>query len=197
MKYQIASIKILLLLVLVMGGGVLLKPAVAQASGEIKFEVREGTEAAEGTKVKYDLPWPGILPDHSLYRIKMIRDRIWGFLIRDPLKKSQWSLLMADKRILSVAMLMEKGKADLAVSTATKAEKYLEEAVNQAYLAEKMGKGDRAFFQKIITASLKHTEILKAILEKAPEELRPVVEKAMGYPKDAKEKILMLLEEKP
>lgn len=92
-------------------------------------------------------------------------------------------------------MLVDKGKFDLVVSTTTKAEKYLEMAVNQAYQAEKMGKGDRVFFEKILNASLKHQEMLEEILEKTPEELKSVIEETLGYPKNANQKILELLEE--
>lgn len=180
--------KILLLLVLVIGWGVLARPVLAQE--KLEFEITEGTE------IEYDLPWPGILPDHPLYWLKMIRDRIWGFLIRDPLKKSQWCLLMADKRIWAAQLLIDKGKFGLVVSTATKAEKYLERAVSRAYQAEEMGKGDKIFFEKIAKASLKHEEILQEILDKAPEELKTAIEETLEYPKSAKQKILVLLEEK-
>jgi len=187
---------LLIFLVLVIGLGVLTRPALAQE--ELKFEIKGGGEATESQKkIEYQLPYPGILPDHPLYRLKMVRDKIWGFLIRDPLKKSQWSLLMADKRIWASEMLVDKEKFDLAVSTATKAEKYLEQAVNQAYQAEKMGKGEKAFFEKIQRASLKHEEILQGILTKAKEELRPVIEGTLDYPKNANQKILMLLEKEP
>lgn len=177
--------KILLLLVLVIGWGVLARPVLAQE--KLEFEI------AEGTEIEYDLPWPGVLPDHPLYWLKMIRDRIWGFLIRDPLKKSQWCLLMADKRIWAAQLLIDKGKFGLVVSTVTKAEKYLERAVSRAYQAEEMGKGDKIFFEKIAKASLKHEEILQEILDKAPEELKTVIEETLEYPKSAKQKILKLL----
>ncbi len=192
-KYQISNL-LLLLLVLVVGWGVFVRSVAAD--GELEFTVEEGMEATEATeKVEYELPWPGILPDHPLYRLKMLRDRIWGFLIRDPLRKSQWCLLMADKRIWASQMLMEKGKFNLAVTTATKAEKYLERAVGRAFQAEKMGKGNKTFFEKILKASVKHEEMLQDILAKVPDELKPATEDALDYPKRANQKTLILLEE--
>lgn len=185
---------ILLLLFLAVCLGIFVRPLSAQE--KLEFQVRgEATKSPE--RVEYQLPWPGILPDHPLYRLKMVRDRIWGFLIRDPMRKSQWCLLMADKRIWASEMLADKGKFELAVSTATKAEKYLERAVNQAYQAEKMGRGEKASFEKIQRASLKHEEILQGILAKAPEELRPAIEGTLDYAKNANQKILMLLEKGP
>lgn len=185
-KFKMQNL-LLVLLVLIIGWGIFARPALAQES--LEFEVAE----TAGEKVEYSFPYPGILPDHPLYRLKMIRDRIWGFLIRDPLKKAEWCLLMADKRIWAAQMLIEKGKFDLAVSTATKAEKYLERAVSRTYQAETMGKGDKVFFEKIAKACLKHEEVLKEVSQKIPEDLKPVIEKILEYPRNAREKILRLL----
>ena len=171
------------------------QPVAAQE--QLEFEVTESTEATEDADVKYDLAYPGILPDHPLYWLKTIRDRIWGFLIRDPLRKSQWYLLMADKGIWAAQILAEKGKFDLVISIVAKAEKYFEMAADKANQAEEMGKGDKAFFEKIIKASLKHNEVLQTILEKTPEESKSMIETVMKYPEEAKEKVLMLLKEKP
>ena len=176
---------ILLSLALIVALGIFVRPALAQETLEV--EVKE--------EIEYDLAWPGLLPDHPLYRLKMIRDKIWGFLIRDPLKKSQWCLLMADKRIWAAQLLMEKGKFDLAVSTATKAEKYLERAVDRAYQAKEMGGGDNVFFEKILNASLKHEEILQEIQQNFPEELKSTIEEIREYPKSVNQKMLMLLSE--
>ena len=182
--------KLIILLICSFAYLLIIRPTLAQE--KLEFEVKG--EATTTSEVEYVLPYPGILPDHPLYWLKMIRDRVWGFLIRDPLKKSKWCLLMADKRVWAAQMLVEKGKFDLAVSTATKAEKYLERAVNRAYQAEKMGKRDEVFFEKIFKASLKHEEVLQEILEKMPGELKPVIEKTLEYPRNANQKILMLLE---
>ena len=42
------------------------------------------------TTVKYELPYPGILPDNPLYFLKQIRDWIMERLITDPLKKIEF-----------------------------------------------------------------------------------------------------------
>lgn len=144
-------------------------------------------------KVDYDLPFPGILADHPLYQIKMLRDRIWGFLVRDPLKKSKWSLLMADKRILAAQQLAQKGKYELALTTAGKAEKYLEQAVELAYQAVEMGKGERDFFNRLVKSSLKHEEVLQEITSQVPQEWQKDFVALFEYPKTANQKALMLL----
>jgi len=175
-------------LLLMIGLGIFIRPVVAQMKTKTVEE-----ETAVEEKVEYVLPYPGILPDHPLYRLKMLRDRIWGFLIRDPLKKSQWCLLMADKRVWASQMLADKGKFDLAITTASKAEKYLEQAIEKAYEAEEMGRGDQGFFSKLADASLKHEEVLQAMVPNLPEESQTVFKAILKYPKIANEKALILL----
>lgn len=70
----------------------------------------------------YNLPYPGILPDHPLYKLKVLRDKVTTFLIRDPIKKAEYHLLLADKRIYMSRLLVDKGKIALAKETALKGE---------------------------------------------------------------------------
>src|SRR3989304_6415715 len=58
-------------------------------------------------KIVYQLPYPGILPDHPLYTLKAVRDRIQVFLTRDNLKKAEIYLLYSDKR-LAMGQELEK-----------------------------------------------------------------------------------------
>lgn len=156
--------------------------------------VRQGAaqEKLELNGVEYDLPWPGILPDHPFYKAKMLRDQIWGFLIRDPLRKAQWSLLMADKRIWAAQMLLEKDKESLAAATAIKAEKYLEKAVIKVFEAKERGKADQSFLDKLSKSCLKHEEVLTAMINQVSKESRSVLTEALKYPQDTSEKINQL-----
>src|SRR5438309_421306 len=49
--------------------------------------------------ISYQLPYPGMLPDNPLYFLKVIRDGVWSFLLSNPLKKADFDLLQADKRV--------------------------------------------------------------------------------------------------
>lgn len=115
---------------------------------------------AAAKKVDYFLAYPGILPDHFLYPVKMIRDRIWLWLTVDPLKKAEVMLLFADKRLGAGKALVEGGKADLGMTTLSKAEKYLESAISQEKIARQSGKDTQALLEKLNKASLKHEEVL-------------------------------------
>lgn len=109
--------------------------------------------------VDYYLPYPGILPDHPLYWLKMMRDRVGLVLTTGETAKAEKLLLYADKRLGAAWALIEGNKVPLGVSTLTKAEKYLEEAWN---------KGKNLPFQpKLSKAVKKHLEVLTGLKEKS------------------------------
>lgn len=116
------------------------------------------------TFIKYDLAYPGILPDHPLYKLKVLRDKISAGLISDPQKKINFYLLQADKGILAMAMLVDKKKIELANATALRAEHNFTLLTYTLGALEK--KPDEAFFEKLKTASLKHQEVLNSIVKR-------------------------------
>jgi len=122
------------------------------------------TEASD-----YDLPYPGMLPDHPLYKIKTLRNKIILFLIRDPLKKAAKHLEMADKELFSALKLAEKDKIALAQHTAFKAEHHMTLLVTEikkaVYYSNKEFPQDLA--QRAYQAALKHQELLAGIMSKA------------------------------
>lgn len=79
-------------------------------------------------KIEYTLPYPGMLPDHPLYNLKRVRDYILERLIADPVKKSEFYILQADKRLQMGVYLAARGKNELAETTISKGEKYMEKA---------------------------------------------------------------------
>lgn len=119
--------------------------------------------ATNEAKVDYYLPYPGILPDHPLYFLKMIRDRIWLFFTTDSLKKAEIFLLFADKRINAAQFLVNGNKASLGVSTALKAEKYLERSINQIESVKDNQEKAKVFKEKLALSGGKHEEILSEI----------------------------------
>ena len=141
----------------------------------IGFSGVQAQEIITETKVDYYLPYPGILPDHPLYWLKMVRDRVQLWLTTDSLQRAEKLLLYADKRLGAGWALVEGNKPGLGITTLTKAEKYLEQAVN---LAQKLGEGEKEvkFKTKLTKAIKKHEEVLNLIREKTGEELKPIVE---------------------
>lgn len=90
----------------------------------------------------YYMVYPGLLPDSPLYMLKTMRDRVISLMIGDPLKKAEFDLLQADKRIGAAMMLIDYGKDQkelLAVSTISKGLNYYDEAMQKAFEAKKQG----------------------------------------------------------
>ncbi len=136
--------------------------------------------------VNYTLLFPGkILPDNPLWTVKVMRDWIWYRLTNDPLKKAELALTFSDKRLVSSKLLFEAKKPDLAVSTYTKGEKYLEIAFQEEEIARKGGKDTSEFLTKLANASLKHRQITEEeLLPIAPEDAKPEIIKVEIYAKD-------------
>lgn len=117
-------------------------------------------------QVSYELPYPGLLPDSPLYLLKIIRDKAVGFLISDPLKKAEFNLLQADKRLNAGIYLLNKGKTSLAMSTVSKAENYLEEALGKIGEAKMQGRNISEMEGKLRNALKKHKQELGYIIQK-------------------------------
>lgn len=145
--------------------------------------------------IDYYLPYPGVLPDHFLWPIKALRDKLWLLVVRDSGKRAEVLLLFADKRVGMARELVRGGKPELGVSTATKAEKYLEQALAEAEKAQAKGTSMDAFYERIAKSSLKHEEVLSALMKISSEDARPVLNKTLGYPKGVYEKATHKLNE--
>lgn len=129
--------------------------------------------------VDYTFPYPGVLPDNALYKLKMARDRILSWFIRDDLLLAEYYLKMGDKRINAAKFLADGGKMDLAADTASKAEIYLLRSVEQAEKAKNKGADVKSFLGTLSTASLKHEEYLNDMMGSAPDGPKQALEKSI------------------
>lgn len=177
---------------------VLLVSFFSAASIKFAFEgpVVLGDEA--GVKsVEYTIAYPGsVNPDHPLWPIKVLRDKLWMLLKFDDTKRAETALLLSDKRIGASKVLFEKSKPEIGFSTLTKAEKYLEEAFELERKAASQGKNTDAFLQKLARASLKHVEIMEEILLLSPEDAKPQIIRTMDYPKNIYRQVKKVLSDK-
>ena len=148
------------------------KQVMAQVEETVKEEI-----VMEENAVDYYLPYPGILPDHPLYWLKMIRDRIQLWLVTGDLAKAEKYLLYADKRLGAGWALVDGNKVDLGIATLTKAEKYLEKAI---LTAAKLGKGKELIFKsRLEKATMKHQQVLLMLIEKLPDEFSGILKKTL------------------
>lgn len=113
-------------------------------------------------KSEYLLPYPGILPDHPLYFLKQIRDGIMDRLIVDPLRKAEFHILQADKRLNMGVVLLEQKKETLAETTISKGEKYMERAALGLSAFKSTGRPvPPSIIDKLTRSMEKHVEVLE------------------------------------
>lgn len=178
---------ILAVALVVFASGILLTSILRTTAPQYAFSAPKSpvpaTTVKEKPEVDYYLVYPGILPDHFLWSGKALRDKIWLFLTTDPVKKSELLLLFADKRLGAGRVLLEGGKNELAVSSITKAEKYLEEAVGAEERARQKSLNTQEVLGRLALATLKHREVLEKMYIKAPDDARPMIAEALNYPK--------------
>lgn len=130
-------------------------------------------EASESAKNNYQLPYPGLLPDNPLYSLKALRDKIIEFLISDPIKKAEFDLLSADKRLAIGVALFDRKKYGLSETTISKGENYFEDGIKNLEKAKKEGRQiDPSLLVNYDLSSKKHKEILENLTAKSNGELK-------------------------
>lgn len=144
------------------------------------------------TGVQYDLPYPGILPDNPLYFLKAIRDNLLGVFITDPLKKADFTLLQADKRLAASFALFNVGKYDLAITTLSKSGNYFHQSINKAAEAKRAGRDANPIIQRLLVASKKHQEVIIQMEEKTKGETRNNLELLLKRTKEFQDMVEIL-----
>lgn len=177
--------------ILILTGTVIWAQGKPEARGEDEVDKEEMVLVEEEQeKTDYFLPYPGILPDHPLYSLKILRDRILDFLIRDPLKRTEFNLLMSDKRLNMGIYLTDKGKAELAEQTVSKGEKYFIKSLNELEKAKEQGREVREDLLKKLESSLtKHEEVITTLQERSPENIKSGYESSLEIIKENQERL--------
>jgi hypothetical protein len=154
-------------------------PSVGHVAGK-------NSPKSEVSEINYQLPVAGtVLPDNPLWMIKALRDKIWYLISPSPLRKAELALLFSDKRLVSAQTLLTEGKPDIAISTLTKGEKYLEISADEEKIARSQNYDTSEFLTKLATASLKHRELIEDLLPMVPEQGKPEVIEIENYSKNA------------
>lgn len=132
---------------------------------DISVEKADATMSALPQRVNYELAYPGMLPDNPLYFLKMIRDRIVKILITDTLKKAEFDLLNAEKRMYAAQFLVDKKKYELAITTASKSNNYFDEAIVEVASIQSRPADTLSLLQKMKTVIAKNEEVLSDIIK--------------------------------
>jgi hypothetical protein len=162
----------------------------AYAQEELEIDAISVTPPSE---VQYTLPFPGILPSNPLYPLKATRDRVVSFFISDPVKKAEFDLLQADKRLQAGLFLLSEENPDhaLAISTISKGQNYFEEALVAAGKLKQTKEEAGDLPNRLHTAALKHHEVLTKAARSIPEEKKKefslLLKRSAGFVSSAKQ----------
>lgn len=137
-----------------------------------KTFAQSATTEARFINVSYDLPFPGILPDNPLYLLKVLRDNAINFFITDSIKKAEYDLLMADKRLISADALVDKKNYPLAITTLGKSGNYFDRAIQLAAEAKFNDLNADPTLNNLYIASQKHQQIIYQMTLKTKGEVR-------------------------
>lgn len=171
-------------------------PSVAYpAETMVVLPTQVSTASAQPLKSEYYLPYPGVLPDSPFYKLKAARDRIVLWLTFDMEKKAWRQIGYADKRVNAARFLLEGGKSDLAVSTVSKAEKYLGQAFVIAESQTKAGRDVKSLLLTLSKSIDKHGEILEDMTTKTSGPQRSMVEDLIKLNKLLSERTAQVLRE--
>ncbi len=157
--------------------------AIKYPSSQLK---EQNLDCLDIPKVDYILPYAGkILPDSPLWKLKALRDRIWFGVTASQIRRAELALLFSDKRLVMSQILYEKGEYDIAISTFTKAEKYLIIAAEEEKKAREQGLNTDDFLIKFANSALKHKEIAEGLINFVPEDVKPFISKTEIYADEA------------
>ena len=131
------------------------------------------SEMIEEGEVMYELPYPGLLPGHYLYPLKMMRDRVVEWLTFDRDKKVELMILYADKRMAAAKVLLERGEEDLGVETGLKAMMYQERAISMIEEIKAEGENVGVWANRLERGTAKYRETWRGLVEKVSEKTRP------------------------
>ncbi|MBI3980898.1 hypothetical protein HY345_02780 [Candidatus Microgenomates bacterium] len=142
------------------------------------------------THSEYPLPYPGILPGNPLYQLKMVRDRVFEILIVDPLKKADFYLLQADKRLAAGESLITKGNSSLGEETISKGEKYFGLAIELTKQAKSKGKDTKDLTDRLARSWDKHNEVLIELALNGPKDIIEGINSSQKLLNTTKEKMI-------
>lgn len=114
--------------------------------------------------VEYALPFAGIMPNHPLYFFKTLRDTLIEKMITNDVKKAEFYILQADKRLqMSIALSGVQEKA-LSETVRNDALMYREKALTTLTTAsEKNIVIPRYVLEKLLVSTKKHEEVLLGV----------------------------------
>lgn len=122
---------------------------------------------------------PGLLPDSPFYFLKGWGRIIGMFFTFDPVKKAELELKFANEDALAIEKLCDKGECELAEKFCEKFQEQFQRTIQRIEEAKQKGKDVEALTEKLKENHLRQQQVLASVLEKAPEQAREGLLKAI------------------
>lgn len=132
--------------------------------------------------VDYGLPDPEMTPENPLWPARAFVDRIHASVTASDLERAALLLQDADLRLVAGLSMYERGKIEDSFVVLAKAEGYLLQSYETAYLSHETEQKEM-FLHTLAHAALKHREILETIMTTSPEDARAVISRLLDTPK--------------
>lgn len=122
---------------------------------------------------------PGILPDSPFYFLKDWGRRIRMFFTFDSVKKAELELKFVNEDVLIIRNLCDKGKCALAEKLSEKFQERYQKVIQRTKEAKQEGKNVEVLVEKLKENHLRQQQVLADVLEKAPEQAKEGILKAV------------------
>ena len=135
---------------------------LANAINNVDPKQVETAKSVQLDSILYPLPFPGILPNHPLYFFKVLRDTLIEKMITSDVKKAEFYILQADKRLQMSLELSGDENTSLREATRNEAFLYREKSLTTLGNAfEKNILVPRYVLEKLLVSTKKHEEVLQ------------------------------------
>lgn len=124
-----------------------------------------------------------LTPKSPIWPAKALLDKAQIAVSATNKQRARVLIGLANNRLAVSEELFKIGEIEEAVSTLTKAEKYLEAAATAERSGRKKGEYTQEVLQEILEVSLMHIEVIDRLLTLCPEQACPMVNVASNYPK--------------
>lgn len=122
---------------------------------------------------------PGILPDSPFYFVKSWERAIRLSFAFNSQKKAELALRFANEDALAIKELCDKGKCQLAEKHCEKFQEQVQRAIQRMERAREEGKDIGALIEKLKENHLRQQRVLASVLERAPEQAKEGILKAI------------------
>ena len=137
-------------------------------------------EVASNTNTGWEeLEDPGRLPDSNMYWLKTWWENIQLFFTFSDTKKAEKQMDFANRRMLELQKLCEKGKCELAQKLASRFEEKIRKTTEKLEEANKDGKDVQSLIEKLEANQERHQEVMLKVYDQVPEEAKEAILQAM------------------